>query len=280
MDLFRVLGVLCEPPTPSHHALAATLNLPGEPRNEDYADIFLFQLYPYASVYLGADGKLGGEARDRVAGFWRALGLTPPAEPDHLAALLGLYAGLAEHRAPPEWRRALLWEHLLSWTPPYLAKLDQIASPVYRAWGWQLREVLAVEATTLGPVPTEPLAHRQAPLLEPPAKIGGAAFIDQLLVPVRTGFVLVRADLVAAGRELGLGLRVAERRYILEALLSQDAGAILRWLSRYARASAEHQGQAFWRGRATAAAVLLEQAAMEAEGTATAGDRLGRDPVV
>jgi sulfite exporter TauE/SafE len=38
---------------------------------------------------------LGGAARERVAGFWRAVGLVPPPEPDHLAALLGLAAGVS-----------------------------------------------------------------------------------------------------------------------------------------------------------------------------------------
>ena len=54
---------------------------------------------PYASVYLGPDGALGGEGADRAAGFWRASGLTPPAEPDHLTALLALYASLGEAAA-------------------------------------------------------------------------------------------------------------------------------------------------------------------------------------
>jgi TorA maturation chaperone TorD len=72
---------------------------------------------------------LGGETADRIAGFWRALHLTPPPEPDHLAGLLGLYATLTEqaHGDPDParaalWhqaRRALLWEHLLTWLPTY-----------------------------------------------------------------------------------------------------------------------------------------------------------------
>jgi hypothetical protein len=33
---------------------------------------------PYAAVYLGAEGGFGGEAADRVAGFWRAIGVPPP----------------------------------------------------------------------------------------------------------------------------------------------------------------------------------------------------------
>jgi TorA maturation chaperone TorD len=264
MELLRALGVLSEPPGEAHAALAAALELPSVPRDDEYADVFLFQLYPYASVYLGGEGKLGGEARDRVAGFWRALGLTPPPEPDHLAALLGLCAQLAEHEAPPEWRRALLREHLLSWTPLYLAKLEEIAPPVYCRWAELLHAALAAEAAVLGPLPAEPLAHREAPPLEPPAEAGGAAFLEQLLAPVRTGFVLVRDDLVAAGRGLGLGLRVAERRYVLEALLAQDAPGTLRWLADYAAAWAGRHDAGFWRARAEAAAAVLLAAAEDA----------------
>jgi TorA maturation chaperone TorD len=258
MELFRALGALCEAPTEATARLAASLALPGEPRADEYTDVFLFQLYPYAAVYLGGEGKLGGEACDRVAGFWRALGLTPPAEPDHLAALLGLYAALAERGAPTAWRRALLWEHLLSWTPPFLAKLDGVAPAFYRQWGVLLDEALNAEASALGPLPAQPLAHRHAPALEPPNEIGGAAFLDQLLAPVRTGFVLVRDDLAAAGCGLGLGLRIAERRYVLQALFAQDAEGILRWLAGYARWWASRHRSPFWRERATASASLLE----------------------
>lgn len=267
MELLRALGALCEPPSPLHRPAATALDLPGEARDEDYAELFLFQLYPYASVYLGAEGKLGGEARDRVAGFWRALGLAPPAEPDHLAALLGLYAELAGRDAPLEWRRALLHEHLLSWTPLYLAKLDEVAPPFYRAWGRLLEEALAAEAEVAGALPLEPLAHRKAPSLERPEEVGGAAFLEQLLAPVRTGVVVLRGDLAAAARELGLGLRLAERRYALAALLSQDAAGTLDWLAAYASSWAARHESAFWRGRAAAAATVL------AEGTAQALDR-------
>jgi TorA maturation chaperone TorD len=263
-ELFRALGVLCEPPAEGHARVAAALGLREEPRADDYADLFLFQLYPYASVYLGGEGKLGGEARDRVAGFWRALDLVPPAEPDHLAALLGLYAELGERRAPDEWRRALLWEHLLSWTPPYLAKLEDLAPPFHRGWAGLLRDALAAEAASLGPLPTPLLAHREAPPLQPPAEVGGAAFLEQLLVPVRTGVILVRDDLVSIARELGLGTRVAERRYVLEALLAQDPARTLRSLAAYAGGWAERHESAFWSGRAAAAASLLAAAAEEA----------------
>lgn len=252
-ELWRALAVLAERPDAR---VADALGLPRAPSAEEHADVFLFQLYPYASVYAGAEGMLGGESRDRVAGFWRALGLVPPAEPDHLAALLGLYAALE----PEEWRRALLWEHLLSWLPPWLAKLDELAGEPYRAWGRLLREALAEEARRLGGQELLPLHLREAPPLE----LGD--LLDGLLAPVRSGLILVRDDLRRAAVELDLGLRVAERRYVLRALLSQDAPATLAWLAEEARRWSALHGETpgligrFWQSRAEAAAVLLDEA--------------------
>jgi len=277
MELFRALGALCEPPSSAHRRLAHELELPGEPRTDEYAQLFLLQLYPYGSVYLGGEGKLGGDARASVAGFWRAVGLVPPAEPDHLAALLGLYAALAEQEQIQtdearrmlrrQARRALLHEHLLSWTGPYLQKLDELAPPFYRAWGALLRAALEAETEELGAPSTLPAALRFAPKLESPSVVGGAAFLEQLLAPVRTGLILVRDDLVAAGQELGLGLRIGERRFVLEALLGQDAAGTLTWLEERARARAaccsDDVVSAFWGGRAAAAAPLLAEAASQ-----------------
>src|SRR5919206_4462992 len=97
MELFRALAVLVEPPDrPGAERVAEALGLGALPEASAYTDTFVFRLYPYASVYLGAEGMLGGEARDRVAGFLAALGQAVPPEPDHLALMLGAYASLAE----------------------------------------------------------------------------------------------------------------------------------------------------------------------------------------
>src|SRR5687767_13613903 len=96
MELFRTLAVLAESPDrPEVARLARLLELGDAPALRDYTETFIFQLPPFASVYLGAEGMLGGEARDRVAGFLAALGQTPPSEPDHLVILLATYAELA-----------------------------------------------------------------------------------------------------------------------------------------------------------------------------------------
>ena len=133
-ELLRALGVLAEPPEAGHARVAHALGLAPVPDGAAYAELFLFQLHPYASVYLDSEGMLGGDARERVAGFWRAVGRTPPAEPDHVSALLGLYAALLEEATdavPAEKvmvRRsatALLHEHLAPWMLGYLERVGE-----------------------------------------------------------------------------------------------------------------------------------------------------------
>src|SRR5258708_14132549 len=165
MELFRALGALVETPRPELREVAELLGLGSLPTRAAHGSLFLLQLYPYASVYLGAEGQLGGEARDRIAGFWRAPGRPRPAEPDHLALMLGLHARLAELEAQagdgPErerWRHArwaFLWEHLLSWLPIFLTKLIDLAGdhgtadPFYAGWAALLRDPLREEAKSL-----------------------------------------------------------------------------------------------------------------------------------
>jgi len=279
-ELIRGLATLAEPPGPECVRLAELLELPSTPADWQYTELFVEQLYPYASVYLGGEGKLGGDARDRVAGFWRALGETPPNEPDHLALLLALYAHLdeleseastaAERTAWHRARAALFWEHLESWLPVWLAKLALIAAPPYRQWGALLTEALTAERAGLTLPETLPLQLREAPGLPQPTTCSGEEFLEHLLAPVRTGFVLTRSDLIECADELGLAIRAGERRYVLKALLGQTAPPVLDWLSRLAAdAAAAHATRdgiiaEFWAARARAASELLAAAAEEA----------------
>ncbi len=291
-ELFRVLGSLCEAPTPAARNLGAALALPGRPTDHDHTDVFLFQLYPYASVYLGPEGMLGGEARDRVAGFWRALGFRPPAEPDHLAALLALYASLIEWELEEtevarralrrQARKALLWEHLLSWVPVFAHKVRRLEIPFYAGWADLLLEAVIDEARTVGRQETLSLHLRDAPELSPPSE-DPSSFLAGLLAPVRSGIVLTRADLSRAARDLDLGLRVGERRFVLESFFSQDADASLAWLTQEAYHSAERHASfahdlsgisSFWSGRAqTTAALLSEDLSSGGEEVAEAASR-------
>ncbi len=292
MELFRALAMLAEFSESAEFArVASALELGALPSASEHTELFVFQLYPYASVYLGAEGMLGGEARDRVAGFWRALGATPPAEVDHLSVMLAFYARLVElaedangdagnerdaarrggrRRA----RKAFLWEHLLSWLPAYLTKLREIAPPFYRRWSEMLMEALLEEAETSGR-PELPPAHLRAAtgLTDPRRDDDAGEFLDSLLSPVRSGMILTRSDMSRAARRMDAGLRLGERRFILKTLLGQDARGTLAWLAEEAASWVErHHRQAaalgdvagMWEAKAAAAAALLHELQTEA----------------
>lgn len=274
-DIFRALGALCEPPEPAHATIAAALGLPPVADAASYTDIFVFQLVPYAAPYLSPDGMLGGEAGDRVAGFWRALKLSPPAEPDHLAALLGFYAALAErendeHRPGGagvwrEARRALLWEHLLTWVPAYATAMATLRSGFHAAWARLLLQALLQEAQGLAPPPAVPLHLRDVPELPGP---GSGGFVRALLAPVCSGLLITRSDLVQAATRTGLGARPGGRTFTLRALIEQDRAATFAWLAQRATWWAQQHRNAVpalgriaqhWLGRAQASLRALEQ---------------------
>lgn len=283
MELFRALAVLCEPPSEGAGALAEALRLGTVPAASEYTELFVFQLYPYASVYLGAEGMLGGEAQDRVAGFWRALGQTPPPDADHLSVMLALYARLVELEKAADdarhrelWRKArgaFLWEHLLSWLPVYLAKLDKVASPFYRRWGKVLSKALGEEAQRVGRPATLPLQLREASGLADPRAATAEEFMQSILTPARTGMILVGADLGRFARRYRLGARIGERRFILRSLFTQDARAVFTWLIEEADGWAAQHLQSrelwgpvgeVWAERAQRAAALLRELMDEA----------------
>ena len=274
-EVFRALGALCEPPEPAHARLAAALGLPPPTDAAAFTEVFVFQLVPYAAPYLSPDGMLGGEAGDRVAGFWRALRLTPPAEPDHLAALLGLYAALGEQENAEarrgravQWRearRALLWEHLLTWVPMYTHAMTTLPAGSHSAWARMLRQALLTDARSLAPPAAMPLHLRDVPELpEPHSK----EFARAVLAPARSGLLFTRHDLTSTATATGLAARVGGRVFALRALLEQDRAATFGWLAQHAarwarvhRDSVPALGRIaeHWLGRAHATQRALEQ---------------------
>jgi TorA maturation chaperone TorD len=280
-ELIRALAAAAEPPASTLAVVADALGLPRLPTAAEHTDLFTFQLHPYASVHLGPEGQLGGIARDRVAGFLRALEVTPPTEPDHLVALLTAYAQLVDlddgqaSRARHA-RTVLLHEHLGSWVPRLLWRVTELAAEPYRVWAGLLDQLLCDEEALLGPPATLPAHLRDAPALPDPRDHEAAAFLQGLLAPVRSGLILARADLARAARELDLGLRIGERAYLLRALLGQDASGTLAFLAVEARRQHDHvpgddHTSAFWRARLAATATLLDELAATGDGVPVPG---------
>lgn len=291
IELSRALAVYVEPPGPEHDALASVLGIP-VPSPAEHADLFLFQLFPYASVQLGPEGKLGGTARDRVTGFFGALNCPPPDEADHLAVLLGAYATLLEREQhDAAWtraREALLVEHLLPWVPALVLRVAGLAGPAYRAWAGLVDQFLASEATRTPLASTLlPVHLTNAEPLPDPRNGQTHHFLEALLAPSRTGVILTASDLARAADDLGLGRRIAERQFVIRALLNQDTAGFLTWL----RAACEHASSAWsthwlagtptgdwWRERAASTARLFGELAADVQSIQREIERPPGDP--
>lgn len=272
-ELVHALAQLAGPD--ADPATSALLGLPAPTGRACHTDVFVLETHPYASVHLGAEGMVGGEAEDRVAGFWRTLGLVPPASADELTTLLELYARLGEEELDPadgrrraavaSARGALLWEHLASWVPVHLSSVRRLGDSFYAAWADLLAEALAGEVDARPPRAELPSALAFAP----PALdlTSRRSLLDGVLAPVRSGMVLTRSDLVRASDVLGVGVRRGERRFALEALVDQEPAGTLAWLGGVAEEWAEvhratHPGPLapigeWWARRADRAAALL-----------------------
>jgi len=245
-ELLRALGAVPDSPAAAR-GVGPALGL--DPVSDaEHTDAFVLNCPPYASIYLGPQGAIGGEGADRVAGFWRAIGIAPPAEPDHLAALLGLYARLGEAatgaRRPAtaaalaQSRAVLFWEHLWPWLPAYLDAVTDLAVPSLTGWADLARRALAAEFGDLPPCPRRPLALRAAPPCAQP-DTGSACspapaltdLVELLTIPVRSGLILTRRRLAEGAGRAGVGFRIGERRFALRAMLEQDPRATLGWLA-------------------------------------------------
>ena len=271
-ELLRALGAVAGDPADARTA-AAALGLPGC-GNAEHADVFVLNCPPYASVYLGAEGGLGGEGADRVAGFWRAIGIDPgPGEPDHLTSLLSLYAHLGEAAAESrtartaaalgQMRQALFDEHLWPWLPGYLSAVTDLGVGALVAWAELTLRVVKRERGGTGPDGL-PLALREAP-----APVDADGGLDELLgglvAPVRSGLILTRRAVAAGAGQAGAGHRIGERRFALRAMLESEPDRTAGWLGQEAaRWSQRHLGlaagdpvQQWWAGRAAATARVL-----------------------
>ena len=296
-ELLRALAAVADSPAGAASACPA-LGIAGLDA-AGHTDAFVLNCPPYAAVYLGEAGGLGGEGADRVAGFWRAIGLTPPAEPDHLAALLSLYASLGESAgqasrpataaALTQTRHALFHEHMWPWLPAYLDAVADLGIPALTAWaGLTMRAVQAertgLAAQSAGEAESPlPLALRSAP---PPAAAGSELgdLLATLTTPVRSGFILIRRRLAAGAEAAGVGYRIGERRFTLRAMLDQApaetlgwlAGEARRWQRRHAARAPGDPAHRWWAERARHTVGLLAAAAeLAGQGQDEAGQPAG-----
>jgi hypothetical protein len=295
MELLRALASVMAPPDAAVARVAATLELPASPTPPEHAFLFQSQLPPLASLYLSANGEAGGDARDRIAGYWRAVGETPPSEPDHLLHMLAFYADLVEQEeresdesrrhAVARIRRVFYCEQLLAWLPGYVTKVDLIASRTYRRWGQLLEQVVAREAWRAAAQSCLPgTLRRLQELGEPPA--GDAdVLLTYLVAPARSGLILAPVDLERAADELHVAAPRGSVRQGLASLFGMRQGPLLNWLAAEAkRWEARHERNRgllpalsdHWTRRARATRALLLAWMRGEEVSAPAGTAAGQ----
>lgn len=289
-DLLRLLATLAETPTDSHRHYSDMLGLVAPADIESWhvahTTTFIEQCPPYASMMVGEQGQIGGEAADRVAGFRRLLGSESDEAPDALATLLHDYAELVERATDDpragHARTAMLWEHLLAWVMPYLDAVQRSAAAPYDTWAAMLSDVFMLEAKATTYPDALPLHLRAAPDGQTLAAADTAdAAIQALLTPAASGILLTRADLARAVAALEAGLVQNSRSFIIKHLLDQDAAITLDWLAteahRQAQARTDEQGALgdvarFWANRATETARTLDTMADQARSATAPAD--------
>jgi hypothetical protein len=265
--LLRALGAIADDPGDAR-AIAAVLDLPAC-GNTEHTEVFVFNCPPYASVYLGP----GGEGPDGLAGFWRAIGLAAPAEPDHLTALLSLYASLGEaaeeSRQPPEadalsqLREDVFREYLWPWLPAYLGAVWDLPATALVPWAELTLRALRRERVPGrdGPLP---LALREA---QPPVTVDLdlGDLLGALITPIRSGLILTRRAVSVGADRVGAGQRIGERRSALRAMFEQQpdrtaawlADEATRWSWRHLAVAPGDPVQQWWADRAESTARVL-----------------------
>lgn len=286
-ELLRALGAVVLTSPPGNVELCRGLDLP-VPSGAEHTGVFVLAAPPHGAIHLGPDGQLGGEGLDRIAGFWRALGLRAPEDADHLGTLLMLYAelGAAESQTNDERlsaqlrrsRTALLHEHLWSWAPGYLGAVAALGVRPTTEWADVTLEALRAELADTEPPALLPLALRAAPPgLDPDDSLEDT--LDVLVTPIRSGYVLTQRDLRVGAARSDVGFRRGERRYALKAMLEQDPRSTLAWLEEHARSwagvharSGSDATSTWWQARADHTAQVLARMLEDQQAPATGAE--------
>ena len=246
MHLFPSLGEMIEAPGAEQARIARMLGMPGDLGRQDYTNLFVIQLFPYASIYLSHNGLAGGDVRDRIAEYWKILGWPAPQEPDHAASLLKSYGTLhpgfrGEYLSSDlahQCRPVFFWDAIASWMPMYLLRVREIGADVYKSWSSVVMDVIEAEAVQLSMPPVLPVYLRTAPI--PPGINNPSEFIDALFAPVVSGVILCRYDLGRCATENRLTVRMADRRHTLKIMMSENTSGVCSWLEQEVQRQADN----------------------------------------
>jgi TorA maturation chaperone TorD len=250
----------------------------------DHYDLFGLNVFPYASFFLDASGRLGGPVTDLVRHQLQRVGLAPGAEDaDHLGhelAYLALLAGAeadaqandvdTEVQRMQHLQRQFLDGHLLWWLPLFVRAVRQHEHPFYAVlaeltWALVVDHRAARGGGAVSPLVPEP-EDPPSDLLDDTAT-GLKDIARFIMTPAWSGMVLSRGDIARLGRSERLPRGFGDRTQMLTNLLRSAAeydglGAVLTrlgqqvddWRAHYQSVDAEGAWTldavtAFWQAR-------------------------------
>ncbi len=214
----------------------------------DHYTLFGLEVFPYAGLFLDAEGRLGGPTTNRVQRLYAQIGFQPVLDresADHLGHELALLAFLSEaeaeaveNTAPRETERVrqLLRQfvdgHLLEWLPAFVCAAEQQPYPFYAALSRLTLDVVLDHRAGLDDEGAEHTGHSERVAPAPPTDIldkagtGLKDIAEYLATPTRSGFFLSRSDIAQLGRAerlpRGFGSRVQTLTNLLRAAVEFD----------------------------------------------------------
>ncbi len=245
-----------------------------------WTDLFLLNVYPYATAFTDLSGELNGPAAAAASRRYEAAGYRPPelagtGAPDHAGLCLGFLA----HQAAREREDTAFLAWTLDWLPVCALAVERqpSAPPFYRDLAAATRESLFALSPSAGGVPGD-LAPDLETGPETEEEVGLSRVLRFLLAPAASGFFLSRSRLGALARAAGLRLPFGSRfdvaRSLFEAAgecgrvervlaaLSAEAEAWDAAYAAYARERASWRpSAAVWRGRIAATRERLAEMA-------------------
>ncbi len=194
-----------------------------------------FNVLPYASVYLEADGQLGGEVSRGVLRHYADAGFTPPADapaPDHVSAELGFLAylthglvGAMEQEpgvAAERWQEALrrfIDAHALCWMPAFVLALRRQGDERYGILADTLLELVLDHREALGGAAVPAPEGSAGPDLLAKPETGWKEIAGFLVRPAWSGLFLARDDISRMGRAVSSPIGFGDRTQMLVNLM-------------------------------------------------------------
>jgi TorA maturation chaperone TorD len=205
-----------------------------EAQAADHYRLFGLEVFPFASAYLEADGRLGGATTDMVARLMLEAGLEAlgSESPDHISSELDALAHLCRIQAASapgsaaagqavELQRRLL-VHLVWWLPVFCHAVELEGNTMYGGAAAWIMDLVVDHHQVM---PTEEIGDTDWTLPDSPnilqdESTGLRRLADFLSHPALSGIVLSRSRIESMARDLGVPRGFGDRALMLGNLMS------------------------------------------------------------